>query len=132
MQLPLNPNRLPVKAALSQRYKGINMSRYQADDRRRKQEGEHLTNVVKVRFTDDELIDIERAAEMTTGGRIAPLLHDLALEALEARRLKQAQLLDDLANGRALDDSARQVLADLMARNAERHLLDKVAQRVMA
>lgn len=108
------------------------MSRYQADDRRRKQEGEHLANVVKVRFTDDELIDIERVAEMTTGGRIAPLLHDLALEALEARRIKQAQLLDDLAHGRALDEGARQTLADLMARNAERHLLERVAQRAMA
>ncbi|WP_311064080.1 hypothetical protein [Halomonas sp. DWK9] len=108
------------------------MTRYLPDDRRRKQEGEHLTNVVKVRFTDAELADIERAAEMTTGGRIAPLLHELSLEALEARRIKQAQLLDDLANGRTLDESARQVLAELMARNAERHLLDKVTQRAMA
>lgn len=108
------------------------MTRYLPDDRRRKQEGEHLTNVVKVRFTDAELADIEQAAEMTTGGRIAPLLHELSLEALEARRIMQAQLLDDLANGRTLDESARQALADLMARNAERHLLDKVAQRAMA
>ncbi|MDW0357693.1 hypothetical protein ACN06F_09205 [Vreelandella sp. 21] len=108
------------------------MTRYLPDDRRRKQEGEHLTNVVKVRFTDAELADIEQAAEMTTGGRIAPLLHELSLEALEARRMRQAQLLDDLANGRPLDKSARQALADLMARNAERHLLDKVAQRAMA
>lgn len=45
------------------------MTRYLPDDRRRKQEGEHLTNVVKVRFTDAELADIEQAAEMTTGGR---------------------------------------------------------------
>lgn len=108
------------------------MTRYLSEDRRRKQDGEHLTNVVKVRFTDAELADIERAAEMTTGGRIAPLLHELSLEALEIRRLKQAQLLDDLAHGRALDDSARQTLAELMARNAERHLLDRVAQRAMA
>lgn len=108
------------------------MSRYQEDDRRRKQEGEHLTNVVKVRFTDAELADIERAAAMTTGGRIAPLLHDLCLQALEVQRVKQAQLLDDLANGRPLDDSARQTLATLMARNAERYLLERVAQHAMA
>lgn len=108
------------------------MTRYLPDDRRRKPEGDHLTNVVKVRFTDAELADIERVAEMTTGGRIAPLLHELSLEALEARRIQQAKLLDDLANGKTLDASARQMLAELMARNAERHLLDKVAQRAMA
>ena len=108
------------------------MTRYLSDDRRRKEEGEHLTNVVKVRFTDAELEDIEHAAAMTTNGRIAPLLHDLALEALEARRLKQAQLLDDLANGRPLDERARQTLAELMAKTAERHLLESVAQRAMA
>lgn len=108
------------------------MSRYLADDRRCKPEGEHLTNVVKVRFTDAELADIEQAAAMTTSGRIAPLLHELSLEALDARRKQQAQLLNDLANGRDLDENARQVLADLLARNAESHLLGNMAQHEMA
>lgn len=108
------------------------MSRYLIEDRRRKPEGEHLQHVIKVRFTDAELDSLEQAAAMTTEGRLAPLLHDLAIEALEARRAKQAQMLADLAAGKPLNDDARQSLADLLARTAERRLLSKLAQQQTA
>lgn len=108
------------------------MSRYLIEDRRRKPEGEHLQHVVKVRFTDAELDTLEQAAAMTTEGRLAPLLHDLALEALEARREQQSRLLADLAEGKPLDHDSREVLADLLARTAERRLLSKVAHTATA
>lgn len=104
------------------------MSQYLLEDRRRKPEGEHVRNVVKVRFTDAELEDIERAAAMTTEGRLAPLLRELVLEGMQARREHQAQLLADLAEGRELDDQSRESLALLLARMAERRLLSSVAQ----
>lgn len=108
------------------------MTRYLSEDRRRKAEGDHLQHVVKVRFTDAELDTLEQAAAMTTEGRLAPLLHDLALEALEARREHQARMLADLAEGKTLDQGAREVLADMLARTAERRLLNKVAHTATA
>lgn len=96
------------------------MSRYLTEDRRRKPEGEHLEHVVKVRFTDAELEALESAAAMATEGRLAPLLHDLALEALQSRRERQAKLLADLAEGRQLDQPSREALAGLLAKAAER------------
>ena len=108
------------------------MSRYLIEDRRRKPEGEHLEHVVKVRFTDAELETLQRAAAMATEGRLAPLLRALAFEALEARREHQARLLADLAEGKPLDATAREALADLLARTAERRLLAKVAQPATA
>ncbi|MDY7116572.1 hypothetical protein RAN53_09435 [Halomonas sp. SSL-5] len=108
------------------------MSRYLTEDRRRKPEGEHLQHVVKVRFTDAELEDIERAAAMTTEGRLAPLLRELVIEGMQARREHQARLLADLAEGKPLDAGSREALADLLARTAERRLLSKVAQPATA
>ncbi len=108
------------------------MSRYLSEDRRRKPEGEHLQHVVKVRFTDAELETLEQAAAMTTEGRLAPLLHDLALEALAARQDRQSALLASLAEGRALSPQERQELATLLARTAEQRLLRNVAYRATA
>lgn len=104
------------------------MSRYLPEDRRRKPEGEHLEHVVKVRFTETELETLQRAAAMATEGRLAPLIHALVLEALQARRERQAQLLADLAEGRPLDDGSRHALADLLARAAERDTRFSVIQ----
>lgn len=104
------------------------MSRYLPEDRRRKPEGEHLEHVVKVRFTDAELEALASAAAMATEGRLAPLLHDLALEALQSRRERQAQLLADLSEGKPLDDTSRHALADLLARAAERDTRFSVVQ----
>lgn len=51
---------------------------------------------------------------------------------MQARRDHQARLLADLAEGKPLDATAREALADLLARTAERRLLSKVAQPATA
>ena len=104
------------------------MSRYLTEDRRRKPEGAHLEHVVKVRFTDAEIEALEGAAAMATEGRLAPLLHDLALEALQSRRERQAKLLADLAEGKPLDTTSRHALADLLAKAAERDTRFSIVQ----
>ncbi|WP_043530432.1 hypothetical protein [Litchfieldella xinjiangensis] len=108
------------------------MAQYLVDDRRRKPEGEHLSNVVKVRFTDTELELLQASASMSTEGRLAPYLHDLVLEAHEARRARQAQLLADLAEGKPLDDQGREALEALLARMAEQGLMRSLAQQLTA
>jgi len=49
------------------------MAQYLVEDRRRKPEGEHLENVVKVRFTDAEMEALQASASMNTEGRLAPI-----------------------------------------------------------
>jgi len=108
------------------------MDRYLSDDRRRKPEGEHLDQVVKVRFTEGELEELQAAATMQTGGRLAPYLHDLVMEAHEIRQKRHAQLLDDLANGNPLSDESREAATMMLQRMAEHGLMRSVAQQLTA
>lgn len=102
------------------------MTHYLDADRRRKVEGHHLEHVVKVRFTSSELDTLDKAAAMATEGRLAPLIHDLALEALSIRKRRKADLMTALAEGRPLNDNERVELADLLARTAEDQLLGSI------
>lgn len=108
------------------------MAQYLIDDRRCKPEGEHFTNLVKPRFNDAVFAELEAEAAMTTEGKLAPLVRELATEALIARRERRAQMMEDLAQGKALDDATRDALATLLAHSASRRLLDSVAQRKTA
>ncbi|MGM0783867.1 MAG: hypothetical protein ACQEUM_07130 [Pseudomonadota bacterium] len=108
------------------------MTRYLTEDRRRKPEGEYLEYLVKPRFTEAEFSALEKAAAMTTEGRMAPLVRMLALEGLAARQDRQARLMAKLADGESLTDGDRRELADLLARTAEQRLMETVAHRELA
>lgn len=108
------------------------MAQYLGMDRRRKPEGEHLEHVVKVRFTETELQELQAAAAMHREGFLAPYLHDLVIDAHEARKARQAQLLADLAEGKPLDEQGREAMEILLARMAENGLMKSLAQRLTA
>nr|WP_299241445.1 hypothetical protein [uncultured Halomonas sp.] len=108
------------------------MDRYLTADRRRKPDGEHLTEVVKVRFTEDELEELQASASMQTGGRLAPYLHDLVLEAHADRQQRQAQLLADLAEGRPLSKESREAATLILQRMAENGLMRSMAKHTTA
>ncbi|QJQ93940.1 MULTISPECIES: hypothetical protein [Halomonadaceae] len=108
------------------------MDRYLTEDRRRKAEGEHLEHPVRVRFTDSELDELQAAAAMQTGGRLAPYLHDLILEAHQARKERHAQMLADLAEGKPLSAESREAATLMLQRMAEIGLMRSVHQQLTA
>lgn len=108
------------------------MDRYLTDDRRRKPDGEHLEHPVRVRFTADELEELQASAAMQTGGRVAPYLHDLIMEAHEMRKQRHTQLLADLAEGRPLGEDSREAATQMLQRMAEIGLMRSMDQQLQA
>lgn len=108
------------------------MDRYLTEDRRRKPEGEHLEHPVRVRFTEAELEELQASAAMQTGGRLAPYLHDLIIEAHELRKQRHAQLMADLAEGRPLSEESREAATQMLQSMAEIGLMRSMAQRLTA
>lgn len=102
------------------------------EDRRRKPEGTHLDQVVKVRFTETEYEELKAAAALQTGGRMATYIHDLAIEALEANKRRHAQLLVELAEGKPLSDESREAATLLLKRMAEVGLMRSLHQQLTA
>lgn len=106
------------------------MDRYLTEDRRRKPEGEHLDQVVKVRFTEAEYEELKAAASMQTGGSMATYVHDLAMESLEKNRRRHAQLLADLAEGKPLSEESRQAATLMLKRMAEIGIMRSLHQQL--
>ncbi|TDX29132.1 hypothetical protein DFO67_108176 [Modicisalibacter xianhensis] len=105
---------------------------YLVEDRRRKPEGTHLSEVVKVRFTEEEIEDLQASAAMQTGGRLAPYLHDLFMEAHEERKRRHAQMLAELAEGKPLSDESREVATQMLLKMAEVGLMRSIGQQQTA
>ncbi|GAB2798940.1 hypothetical protein GCM10027040_27380 [Halomonas shantousis] len=102
------------------------------EDRRRKPEGTHQRNEVKVRFTDDEFADLEAAAALQTGGRVATYVRELALEALETNQQRHAQLLAELAEGKPLSTDSREAATQMLQRMLEVGLMRSLHQQLTA
>ncbi|MDV6318773.1 hypothetical protein [Chromohalobacter sp. HP20-39] len=93
-------------------------------DRRHKPEEQQLRNLVKPRFTDAEIEEIEQEAAMHFGGKLAPAVREYALLGMEVARQRRHQLIERLASGAPTDEADRQELAQLLAGMAERSLSD--------
>ncbi|WP_277810655.1 hypothetical protein [Chromohalobacter canadensis] len=93
-------------------------------DRRHKPEEEQLRNLVKPRFTDAEIEEIEQEAAMHFGGKLAPAVREYALLGMEVARQRRQKLIERLASGAPTDEADRQELAQLLAGMAERSLTD--------
>ncbi|MHB0775402.1 hypothetical protein [Halomonas sp. WWR20] len=102
------------------------------EDRRRKPEGTHQRNEVKVRFTDSEFEELKAAAAMQTGGRLAPYVHDLALEGLARSQQRHAQLLAELAEGKPLSTDSREAATQMLQRMLEVGLMRSLHQQLTA
>ncbi|MCG7598378.1 hypothetical protein MHM84_01100 [Halomonas sp. McH1-25] len=102
------------------------------EDRRRKPEGTHLSEVVKVRFTESELDELKAAAALQTGGRLATYVHDLTMESLEANQRRHAQMLAELAEGKPLSDESRAAATQMLQRMLEVGLMRSLHQRQTA
>lgn len=61
-------------------------------DRRHKPEEEQLRNLVKPRFTDAELEEIEQEAAMHFGGKLAPAVREYALLGMAERSLTDTSI----------------------------------------
>lgn len=102
------------------------------EDRRKKPEGTHLSQVVKVRFTEAEFEELKAAAAMQTGGRVATYIHDLTMEGLDTNRRRHARMLAEIAEGKPLSQESREAAAKMLRRMAEHGIERSLHQQLTA